>query len=178
MTQPTGDTLLPLPISPADALTKIIKPALALLPPHMGSHDATVLLLAIAGQESNLAHRFQVVAGKPGARGPARGLWQFERAGGTAGVLRHESTAVVAKAICGVLDVPADAKSVWEAFEHNDILACVFARLLLWTDPRPIPPIFDIEGMWDCYVRNWRPGKPHRDRWDRHYKNAAEAVHP
>src|SRR6185312_10462500 len=67
-------TLLPLPIAPADALGKIIVPALATLPPEMDSSQARVMLLAIALQESGLRTREQ-------DGGPARGLWQFERNG-------------------------------------------------------------------------------------------------
>ncbi len=38
----------------------------------------------------------------------------------------------------------------------------VFARLLLWTDAKPLPAIGDEQGAWDYYLRNWRPGKPTR----------------
>ena len=56
------------------------------------------------------------------------------------------------------------------AITHNDILAAVCARLLLWTDPHPLPTIEDgPEAGWAYYVRNWRPGKPHRHTWDAHW---------
>jgi hypothetical protein len=50
----------------------------------------------------------------------------------------------------------------------------VFARLLLWTDPRAMPREMD-EG-WACYLRNWRPGKPHFHAWGDNWRLAREAV--
>src|SRR5699024_10369063 len=70
---------LPLPISLADAQTRILDPALSLLPAVMDTHQARVMLLAIALQESDLAYREQI-------GGPAHGLWMFERGGGVKGV--------------------------------------------------------------------------------------------
>lgn len=49
-----------------------------------------------------------------------------------------------------------------------------FARLVLLTDPAPIPV---SEGCaWDCYSRLWRPGKPHRAVWGTHWAAAGEAI--
>ena len=83
---------LPFPISPQDALTQIVRPALAMLPARMSSPQAAVQMLAQALQESRLKHRRQI-------RGPARGLWQFET-GGIAGVLRHSASKVHARSVC------------------------------------------------------------------------------
>lgn len=47
--------------------------------PSMDSTEARVMLLAIGLQESRFINRFQIVQGKPGAKGPARGFWQFEQ---------------------------------------------------------------------------------------------------
>ena len=53
---------------------EVLTPALRLLPASWDSKEARVMLLAIGLQESRFTHRFQVVQGKPGAKGPARGL--------------------------------------------------------------------------------------------------------
>ena len=45
-------------------------------------------------------------------------------------------------------------------------------RLLLLTDPKPLPVIGDTDGSWEYYLRNWRPGKPHRHTWDDLYGKA------
>lgn len=144
-----------------------IVPALELLPPKMSSKRAVVMMLAIGLQESRLIHRRQI-------KGPARGLWQFERGGGVRGVLNFHSTHDLAKHIALDRIGKSDANSVYEALEHDDVLAAVFSRLLLWTDPRSLPAIGDAEGAWNLYARTWRPGKPHRHTWDALYKQATD----
>jgi hypothetical protein len=158
----------------SDVLNNAIIPALALLPAGMKTDKALVLELAIMGQESGWKDRYQVVAG--GGKGPARGLAQFERGGGVKGVLEHPASAALAGKVCTARRVPTVASVVWEELEHDDILAACFARLLLYTDPHPLPEIGDEQGAWDYYVRNWRPGKPHRDRWGQNYAKAVAAV--
>lgn len=131
-----------------------IDPALALLPANFDTPDARVMLRAIGLQESRLVHRYQVIAG--GGKGPARGVLQFERAGGVKGVLTHKASAQLAQHVCKELNVPADPRSVWTALEFDDVLAMAFGRLLLRTDPEALPRT-EQEGF-DCYVRTWRPG--------------------
>lgn len=144
-----------------------ILPALALLPARMNSPNAIALLLAIGLQESRLTHRRQI-------GGPARGLWQFERGGGVRGVLEHPSSKKLAAAVCEARGVEPIASRVYEALEDDDVLAAAFARLLLWTDPKPLPAIGDTQSGWDLYIRTWRPGKPHRHTWDALYATAIE----
>ena len=144
-----------------------IVPALKLLPPKMSDKRAVVMMIAIGLQESRLIHRRQI-------KGPARGLWQFERGGGVRGVLNFHSTHDLAKHIALDRIGKSDANSVYEALEHDDVLAAVFARLLLWTDPRSLPAIGDAEGAWNLYARTWRPGRPHRNTWDALYKQATD----
>lgn len=166
---------LPLPISPSDAIRRVIEPALDLLPSTMGSDEALVMLVAIALQESNLDAREQ-------DGGPARGLWQFERGtkashGGAWGVLEHPATRDAARTLCAARGCPATAGSVYLALAGDDILAAGIARLLLWTDPHPLPALGDAEAAWDLYAkRTWRPGKPRRQTWPRHYETALRAV--
>lgn len=140
----------------------VIPAALALLPQRMDSLEARALLHAICMQESRGIHRRQI-------RGPARGLWQFEARGGHDGVLNHAAS----KPIIGpVLKAMAyDPSECWAAIENNDVLACIFARLLLWTNPKPLPE-GDASAAWDYYIDTWRPGKPHRETWDPFYLDA------
>lgn len=159
---------LPLPISLADALSQVIRPALQLLPGRMTSPQAEVMLLAIALQEARLRHRRQI-------RGPARGLWQFET-GGVLGVLRHPSSRAHAAALCDARGVQAQTAEVYARLEHDDVLAAGIARLLLWTDPQPLPKLGAAQEAWDLYIRTWRPGKPHRHTWDGLYHDAHRAV--
>lgn len=128
----------------------------ALLPASMLTRKSRVMLLAIGLQESRFEHRQQV-------GGPARGFWQFERGGGVTGVLSHRSSAEFADEVCkarGVAPTPAD---VYAELAEDDLLACAFARLLLYTDPKPLPAVEDAEGAWQYYLRNWRPGAAKRD---------------
>lgn len=154
----------PIAVAPADILSKVIRPAISLM---AFSQDpkAHVLLLAIGLQEGRLIHRRQI-------KGPARGLWMFEQGGGVRGVLTHKASAYDAAKICHARGVGSSTKEVYERLEHDDILAACFARLLLWTDHRPLPMIGDVEGSWDYYERNWRPGKPHPDTWGDMYQRA------
>ena len=154
-----------------------INPALKLLPEKMDSQEARVMMLAIGLQESRLTYRVQVSPNMPSMKGPARGLWQFERGGGCVGVLTHKATREYAKKICAALDVPADSGSVWAELEHNDILAAAFARLLLYSDPQPLPALTDSMAGWRLYaLRTWRPGSPHPETWPGFWQRAVKFV--
>lgn len=144
-----------------------IDPALDLLPSRMDTPEARVVLLAIGMQESRFVHRRQI-------KGPARGFWQFEQGGGVRGVLNHDASAPHANMICSVRGVWPKAESVYQALEKDDVLSAAFARLLLWTDPKPMPT--DKEAAWALYERTWRPGKPHRQTWDAFFDAAQQYV--
>lgn len=161
--------MLTLPISHAVLQADIIRPALKLLPEHMRAPHCLPIMGAIAAQETNLRARVQY------GNGPAHGLWQFERGGGVVGVLNHHTTADTARELCNAFTVLHTSLAVWRALPLNDHLAACFARLLLWTDARPLPAIDDADGAWAYYIRNWRPGKPHPSRWAAHYAAALEA---
>lgn len=134
-------------------------------------------LLAVAGQESGLVHRAQVLDG--GRPGPARGFFQFEQGcpvsrAGVSGVLLHRTTAPLVRALCVAASVEVTPAAIWRAIEGHDRLAVGLARLLLLTDPAPIPG--DERGAWDCYAaRLWRPGKPHPAKWAGHWLAAGRA---
>lgn len=147
----------------------LIPAAARLLPGVSFTDEAKVMLLAIGLQESRFEHRRQI-------KGPARGFWQFEAGGGTAGVLRHAATRALASDITYARLRDSRSAVVNEALATDDLLACVFARLLLFTDPRPLPALGNPQAAWDYYVRNWRPGKPHRQTWDALYAKALATI--
>ncbi len=142
-----------------------------LLPAKFDGLPARVLLAAIGMQESEFSYRQQV-------SGPARGFWQFEQGGGVRGVLAHPVSGPYARSICGLRAVAPVESDVYAALLTDDMLACAFARLLLFTDPAPLPAIGDIQASWAYYQRNWRPGEPHADAWAGNYFAAHAAVVP
>lgn len=154
-----------------DALLRsAINPALAMLPPRMDSDKARVMLLAITLQEADGIYRIQH------GDGPAHGLWQFEEGGGVRGVMQHPNSRDYARALCASRHMPFDRHAVWQALAHDDILAAGFARLLLWTDFKPLPEIADMRGGWNYYLGLWRPGKPHPRKWPRCHRAARSQV--
>ena len=164
-------------MTPEMFLTRVLDPGLAFLtslggPPPTAA--ARRFLVCIALQESGpkLDARYQ---GSPSTTpGAARGFFQFEQLGGVAGVLSHNASKALAASVCANLEVVASSAAVWRAIEGNDLLACAFARLLVWTDPQALPTTENTG--WDCYMRVWRPGKPHRDAWTPNWATASQAV--
>ena len=152
-----------------------IKPAFALLPKHLGSKEAMCMLLAIGLQESRLEYRRQL------GNGPARGLPQFEcgsreSRGGVWGVYLHRASHELLRLICRDRDCNFDPRAIWARMEDDDVLAFGVARLLLLTDPHPLPALVEEEKAWDCYLRTWRPGRPHPETWGGFYRLAMEEV--
>lgn len=137
--------------------TLIIDPVLGMMGVPFDTPAAKRMLRAIAVQESGLMHREQFPTG------PARGWFQFERAGGVAGVVNHRLTKPVLRDWCINLVIPFSVDSVYNAIGLNDQLACACARLLLYTDVPPLPT--DEAGGWECYLRVWRPGRPRPSEW-------------
>jgi hypothetical protein len=155
-------------------IARAMEDGLNLLPVQMGSGGAVVLLWAIGLQESRMVHRYQVLEGRPGVKGPARGLLQFERGGGCAGVLTHHASRFWMHKVCEARGVKPTPHALWLALEHDDVLAFAAGRLLLFTDPKPLPHPEDAAGGWRYYIRNWRPGKPRPDKWPRNHARAIE----
>lgn len=139
------------------------------LPSGLESPEATVMLLAIGLQESRFEHRKQI-------GGPAHSYWQFEKGGGVKGVMTHPVTTKRAKRVCEILGVHFTQQAVYTAMLIDDLLGCAFARLLLLSDPRPLPALGDVSGAWNYYTRNWRPGKPHIKTWPDMYEQARRAM--
>lgn len=162
----------------AEIVQSAVNPALAALPKHLDSDKARVMLLAIGLQESRFEFRRQL------GDGPARGFWQFEQGtratrGGVWGVFLHSQSTELLRLFCRERDCAFDPLSIWYRLEQDDILAAGVARLLLWTDPKPLPAIGDVDGAWTLYAqRTWRPGKPHRKTWNSFYSRAVEEVIP
>lgn len=143
----------------------VLTPALGLLPSHMDSPAARAMIVAICLQESRLRHRKQI-------GGPARGFAQFERGGGVRGVLMHPATKDHAAAVCVQLSYTPTPEVVYDALSDNDVLAAVFARLLLWTLPQALPGPGEADKGWQQYLSAWRPGKPHPETWAAFYDEA------
>ena len=139
--------------------------AVALLPSNMDSQPAFALIVAIALQESKLLHRRQI-------KGPARGFWQFEQGGGVRGVLSHHSSRGHIRAVLSALKYDDSESTSYVAIEHNDVLACAYARLLLWTLPQPVAGRGEAAEAWEQYTSAWRPGKPHPETWDANFAEA------
>ena len=153
-----------------------IDPALALLPQHMDSDKARVLLLAIGLQESRLEYRRQL------PNGPAVSLWQFEPGskasrGGVWGVYLHHQSTELLRLLCRARDCEFTPRSIYGRIESDDVLAAGVARLLLWTDPKPLPDVDNEVSAWELYAyRCWRPGKPHPETWPGFHRQAREFV--
>jgi hypothetical protein len=161
-------------MNPSTFVHCVVRPGLRFMAgtlgnPRMDTPEAELLLLAIALQESGARHRAQI-------KGPARGYWQFERGGGFAGILAHARTGPLIHTLIDELNLSADADELWQALPQSELLQTCFARMLLWSDNAPLPAVGDKDAAWAVYLRNWRPGKPSRDRWDASYQGALDVV--
>lgn len=153
------------------AFGPIYRAACSILPARMDSDEARAMLIAIALQESRFEHRAQI-------GGPARGFWQFELGGGVRGVLNHPGSKQYIRHVLDSLAYDYLPETSYEAIKNNDVLACCYARLLLWTLPDVLPTRGEDEESWKQYIDAWRPGKPHRESWDAFYAAAWNIVHP
>lgn len=146
---------------------RALVPALSLLPDKFDTPQARALVVGICLQESRLLYRRQL------GNGPARSYAQFEL-GGVRGVLTHTLSRPLIRSVLTALDYDplSDALLCWTAIEHNDILAAVFARLLLFTLPEALPGKDAPDVGWKLYVKAWRPGAPRRETWDAFYAQA------
>lgn len=154
-------------------LVHTIPAAYSLLPAHMRSTESTAMLLAIGLQETRFLARRQQ------GNGPARSFWQFEpgNKGGFAGVFRHPRTQNSATFVVTSLRYSAtDIEAARRASEHNDVLACAMARLLLWTSPSRLPAREEVAYGWQQYLNIWRPGVPHPETWQGLFHEAWDRV--
>jgi|ERR1700722_13219251 len=151
----------------------ILAPALTwfagLVPSVPVEATARVLLLAIAGQESG----WQDV--QQGGGGPGMGPWQFETET-CLEILNNAATKDAALAVCKALEVVPSEVGVYRQLLAQPNLACAFARLDLWANPRPLPAVGDHHDAWVYYLATWRPGRPGPDRWPGNYQAAMTAL--
>lgn len=165
-------------MSPDLFLTTIIDPALELIATIGGpkpTDDVRRFELCISLQEAGRDLKARYQNSPANTPGPARGRWQMEQGGGVQGVLTHQASRTLAATLCGVLEVAPNPGAVWRALEGHDLLAAGFARLLIWTDPNPVP--VTAQQGWDCYAKRlWRPGQPHPDTWPENWKTADVTV--
>ncbi len=172
---------LPQPGRARALLNEIVAPAMTLLS-SLGvpfpTNDPRVLrpLIAISGQEADMQYRDQIESPSGDlVDGPAMGLWQFERGGAVKGVVQHIASRQWAIKLCAERHVSFDTYSIWKALETDDILAAGMARLLIWTDPWPLPT--SQAAVWEMYEKRlWRPGKPHPDKWPGYWALATQVV--
>jgi hypothetical protein len=164
-------------MTPELLLKTAIIPALSLLDPKLDTPAARALLICIALQETGLRARRQMLEARDhwweSKPGKGHGFWQFERDGATRGVMvRHAAASAIVLPVIDALLYPRDPYAVHEALIHNDVLACVLARALLYSVPEPLPGPNDPAKGWDYYVGAWRPGKAHVEPWENNYRTA------
>ncbi|MDR3012719.1 MAG: M15 family metallopeptidase [Chitinispirillales bacterium] len=163
-----------------EILINVIDPALAeLAEGGVRVTDAARGMLYAAGlQESNLTARFQAMPASSAVRkGEGRGLWQM-RVDDVNRVLVGGSTRARAETAANGYAGSVNPHAVWATLEYDDILAAIFARLMLWPDPAalPEPTGANERGAWDYYVRCWRPAPPRQQDWTANWRAAVEAV--
>ncbi len=161
-------------MEPRLLLNAVIRPTLTWLAEEVQiprSVEAETLLLAIALQESGITDRIQ---GR-GDEGPARGFWQFERIG-VLDVMQRRTRDM--ERVCKELVIGCVTDTVWRDLAWNDMLACSVARLTLRLDRQQLPAasLGSEDAAWAYYLRNWRPGKPHRDRWTKNWPLAVSTA--
>lgn len=153
-------------------LRSIIPAAFTMLPPAMDTPAARAMLLAIGLQESKFLHRRQE------NYGPARGFWQFEKAG-IRGVAKHLASREHLETALRILryeQLIGQTAGLHYAIEDNDVLACVFARLLLRTVPARLPDRSDDGAGYAQYLAGWNPGRPRPATWKAFYSEAWDRV--
>lgn len=173
-------------LSLAEITRRGLDPAFKLLPAKMDTLDARVIELTIGLQESQFRDRRQLLSVKDPATGhitlqpvgAAKSFWSGEVGGGmVSGVLRHPATKEYAQAVYQARHVKPNPTAIWNAIENDDVLAAALARLLIFTDPQPLPRLGDSRGAWALYAeRLWKPGKPKPETWPGYYREALEFV--
>ena len=168
-------------MTPELLLKTAIIPSLSLLDPKLDAPAARAMLIAIALQESGLKARRQMLEARDhwweSKPGKGHGFWQFERDGATRGVMvRHAAASAIVLPVLAELLYPPDPYAVHEAIIHNDVLACVLARALLYSVPASLPGQDEPGNGWEQYLSVWRPGRPKPDTWEAHYRTAWDVV--
>ena len=163
-----------------DILTNVINPALTeLAQSGVSVTDAARAMLYAAGlQESNLSARFQATPASSALRkGAGRGLWQM-RIDDVSRLLTTNSTKERSEAISNKYVGSVHPHAVWATLEYNDVLAAIFARLMLWPDPAalPAPAAVNERAALDYYIRCWRPNSPREKDWTVNWRATVEMI--
>jgi hypothetical protein len=137
--------------------------------PKFDSPSARIQLLATGMQETRFMDRVQM------GGGPAHSFWQ-EEPNGVKAVVSHRVVGPILEDVCGKLGIAFDWQTIYKAVILNDTLACAVARLILYADGNPLPKVGDTDGAWQCYLRNWRPGRPRPEDWPQNYRIAMEQI--
>src|SRR5262245_32238949 len=125
--------------------------------------EALVMCMTIPGQESAWNARLQ-------GGGPARGYSQFEEGGGVHGVLTHPASSGLIRTICDANDIDkVNDDKIYEQKAWSAFLNMSMTRLLLYTGPRPLPAVGDVQGSYFYYDSIWRPGSKRPDDWPGNY---------
>ena len=134
-------------MTPEQFRSDIIDPTLKHL--DLYSPAASTLLLATAIVESRLIHRRQI------GGGPARGLFQIERAtfDDVYGRYLKRKSWLLAR----VNELLTDGDP-WAQIETNDRFACAIARIRYLYDPKPLPDADDIPALAETWVRVYNAG--------------------
>jgi hypothetical protein len=161
--------------------THTLPAALSLLPGKMDSPQARAQMMAIGLHESGFVARQQGGTKKKPGEGPAKSFWQFEKNGGVAECLTDPIIKPILLPILDLLGYPRwTAADIHEAMEHNDTVAAVMTRLLLWKDPRTMAESNEPQKGYVIYLARWRPNpdaaKRHAPEWPGHFKSAWEIV--
>ena len=162
-------------MTPTVFYTTILVPGIAwcqtVIPEVPWQRNARVLGLAIAGQESGWEYRVQLDGGE------GHSFWMFETIG-VDGVLSDPLVGPMARSLARAAGVAVTAQDIWEtiATPRGDALAVGLMRLLLYSDPLPIPPPYAPISCYDYYDHLWRPGKPHEADWATNLAEANAAV--
>jgi hypothetical protein len=160
-------------MTPAAFLQSVIAPRERLLSQYV-SAEASCLLLAIAGQESDWTQRLPPEVETDGPRG----FWRCTKHGLTLRTLTAEATRGDLHRVCLGLSIPLGLDAVHEAVAWNDTLAYCVARLALVLDQSRLPAIGDPAAARETYLRVWVPAEPRPERWAERYEAAAALFAP
>ena len=145
-------------------LALTIRPTLAWMGKPYDSPEAARMLACIAQTESSCLHRRQI-------SGPARSWWQCEPPT-LHDLLKRWQLGVDKLTALGLY--PAIWDDPRTVLEWSETAGCVVARGLLWLDPHPLPTTAE-DGL-ATYLRVWRPGRPHPERFTAAWAALHESV--
>lgn len=131
-----------------------------------------VLMTSIAGQESNWEHRVQIPSGM------AHSLFQIEEATIPLIIANPASKELFTVGMdhFQIQDRSAPALFDLMADEAGDKVSVLFARLLLWCNPKPIPYEDEEQALFKYYRETWRPKHAVWARWPVVYGQAMMVV--